>query len=95
MDMTKALLAAALAGFTVVAAHVAAQGTPPQTPPAGAPADARTHWAWRSRPGRGSRRRDVSGAAAPAGRSGADRARQGALRDHLQRLPRRSICAAA
>ena len=37
MDMTKAVLAAALAGFTVVAGHVAAQGTPPQAPPAGAP----------------------------------------------------------
>jgi cytochrome c oxidase cbb3-type subunit III len=37
MDMTKAFLAAALAGFTVVAGHVAAQGTPPQAPPAGAP----------------------------------------------------------
>ena len=35
MDMTKAFLAAALAGLTVVAGHVAAQGTPPQTPPAG------------------------------------------------------------
>jgi cytochrome c oxidase cbb3-type subunit 3 len=37
MDMTKAFLAAALAGFTVVAGHVAAQGTPPQAPPAGTP----------------------------------------------------------
>jgi cytochrome c oxidase cbb3-type subunit 3 len=37
MDMTRAFLAAALAGFTVVAGHVAAQGTPPQAPPAGAP----------------------------------------------------------
>ena len=37
MDMTKVFLAAALAGFTVVAGHVAAQGTPPQAPPAGAP----------------------------------------------------------
>lgn len=37
MDMTKAFLAAALAGFTVVAGHVAAQGAPPQAPPAGAP----------------------------------------------------------
>ena len=42
MDMTKGFLAAALAGLTVVAAHVAAQGAPqappPQAPPAGAPA---------------------------------------------------------
>jgi len=37
MDMTKAFLAAALAGFTVIAGHVAAQGGPPQTPPAGTP----------------------------------------------------------
>lgn len=37
MDVTKVFLAAALAGFTVVAGHVAAQGTPPQAPPAGAP----------------------------------------------------------
>ena len=37
MDMTKAFLAAALAGFTVVAGHVAAQGAPPQAPPAGTP----------------------------------------------------------
>jgi cytochrome c oxidase cbb3-type subunit 3 len=37
MTMTKGFLAAALAGFTVIAT-VAAQGTPPpQTPPAGAP----------------------------------------------------------
>jgi cytochrome c oxidase cbb3-type subunit 3 len=33
MQLTKALRAAALAGFTILAAHVAAQGTP-QTPPA-------------------------------------------------------------
>jgi cytochrome c oxidase cbb3-type subunit 3 len=34
MKMTNRLLAAALAGFTVIATHVAAQGTPPaQTPP--------------------------------------------------------------
>jgi cytochrome c oxidase cbb3-type subunit III len=38
MAMTKGFLAAALAGLTVVAAHVAAQGAPPQAPPAGAPA---------------------------------------------------------
>ena len=38
MDMTKGFLAATLAGLTVVAAHVAAQGAPPQTPLAGAPA---------------------------------------------------------
>ena len=88
MDMTKALLAAALAGFTVVAGHVAAQGTPPQTPPAGAPQTPATHWAWRSRPGRGSWRRDLSGAATAAGRSRTDRARQAALRDQLQRLSR-------
>ena len=31
--MSNRLLAAALAGFTVIAAHVAAQGTPPQLPP--------------------------------------------------------------
>ena len=37
MDMTKAFLAAALAGFTVIAGHVAAQGTPPQAPPVGTP----------------------------------------------------------
>jgi cytochrome c oxidase cbb3-type subunit 3 len=36
MEMTKAFLAAALAGFTVIASHVAAQG-PPQAPPAGTP----------------------------------------------------------
>ena len=32
MPLTNRLLAAALAGFTVIATHVAAQGTPPQTP---------------------------------------------------------------
>ena len=32
-------------------------------------ADARPYWAWRSRPGRGSWRRDISGAATAAGRS--------------------------
>jgi len=37
MHMTKGLLAMSLAGFTIVAAHVAAQGTPPQTPPAQQP----------------------------------------------------------
>ena len=37
MDMTKGILAAALAGFTVVAGHVAAQGVPPQAPPTGTP----------------------------------------------------------
>jgi len=36
MHMTKGLLAMSLAGFTIVAAHVAAQGTP-QTPPAQQP----------------------------------------------------------
>lgn len=38
MDMTKGFLAVALAGLTVVAAHVAAQGAPQGPPPAGAPA---------------------------------------------------------
>lgn len=38
MHVKKRFLAAALAGLTVVAAHVAAQGAPPQAPPAGAPA---------------------------------------------------------
>jgi cytochrome c oxidase cbb3-type subunit III len=33
MNMTKGVLAASLAGFTIIASHVAAQGTPPQTPP--------------------------------------------------------------
>src|SRR5436190_4588118 len=33
MTMTNRLLAAALAGFTVIATHTAAQGTPPHTPP--------------------------------------------------------------
>jgi cytochrome c oxidase cbb3-type subunit III len=33
MVLTNRLLAAALAGFTIVATHVAAQGTPPQPPP--------------------------------------------------------------
>jgi cytochrome c oxidase cbb3-type subunit III len=37
MDMAKAFLAGALAGFTVIAGHVAAQGGPPQAPPAGTP----------------------------------------------------------
>jgi len=37
MHMTKGLPAMSLAGFTIVAAHVAAQGTPPQTPPAQQP----------------------------------------------------------
>ena len=37
MAMTKGFLAAALAGLTMVAAHVAAQGAPPQAPPAGTP----------------------------------------------------------
>ena len=35
--MTRGLLAASLAGFTIIAAHVAAQGAPPQTPPAQPP----------------------------------------------------------
>ncbi len=35
--MTRGLLAASLAGFTIIAAHVAAQGAPPQTPPAQTP----------------------------------------------------------
>jgi cytochrome c oxidase cbb3-type subunit III len=34
MQMTKALRASALAGFTILAAHVAAQGTPQTPPPA-------------------------------------------------------------
>jgi cytochrome c oxidase cbb3-type subunit 3 len=39
MDMRKRLVAVALAGLTAAAAHVAAQGTPPQTPqPQGQPA---------------------------------------------------------
>ncbi len=33
MTMTKGILAAAMAGFTVIATHVAAQGPPAQTPP--------------------------------------------------------------
>jgi cytochrome c oxidase cbb3-type subunit III len=37
MNMTKGVLAASLAGFTIFASHLAAQGTPPQTPPAQAP----------------------------------------------------------
>jgi len=40
MHVKKRFLAAALAGLTGVAAHVAAQGAPAQTPPAGAPAGA-------------------------------------------------------
>jgi len=40
MALTNRLLAAALAGFTIVATHVAAQGTPPQTPPQTPPPDA-------------------------------------------------------
>lgn len=35
MDVKKGLCAAALAGLTLAAAHVAAQGAPPQAPPAG------------------------------------------------------------
>ena len=37
MDMTKAFLAAALAGFTVIASDVGAQGGPPQAPPPATP----------------------------------------------------------
>jgi cytochrome c oxidase cbb3-type subunit III len=37
MTMSNRLLATALAGLTVIAAHVAAQGTPPQQPPPAAP----------------------------------------------------------
>lgn len=40
MDVKQRFLAVALAGLTGVAAHVAAQGTPPQNPPAGPPAGA-------------------------------------------------------
>jgi cytochrome c oxidase cbb3-type subunit III len=37
MNMTRGFLAASLAGYTLVASHVAAQGTPPQAPPAQPP----------------------------------------------------------
>ena len=37
MNMTRGLLAALLAGYAIVASHVAAQGPPPQTPPAQPP----------------------------------------------------------
>jgi len=37
MNMTRGILAASLAGFTIIATHVAAQGTPPTAPPAPAP----------------------------------------------------------
>jgi cytochrome c oxidase cbb3-type subunit III len=40
MTMTNRLLAVALAGFTVIATHVAAQGQPPQTPPQAPPPNA-------------------------------------------------------
>jgi len=40
MTMTNRLLAVALAGFSVIATHVAAQGTPPQTPPQTPPPNA-------------------------------------------------------
>src|SRR5262245_6225353 len=38
MNMTRGFLAASLAGYTMVASHVAAQGPPQQTPPAQPPA---------------------------------------------------------
>src|SRR5262247_2430776 len=38
MNMTRGFLAASLAGYTIVASHVAAQGPPQQTPPAQPPA---------------------------------------------------------
>ena len=37
MPFTNGLVAAAFVGFTIIGAHVAAQGTPPPPPPAGAP----------------------------------------------------------
>ena len=37
MNMTRGLLAVSLAGLTIWTSHVAAQGTPPQTPPAQPP----------------------------------------------------------
>jgi len=40
MPLTNRFLAIALAGFTVIATHVAAQGTPPQTPPQTPPPNA-------------------------------------------------------
>ncbi len=40
MPLTTRLLAVALAGFTIISAHVAAQGPPPQTPPQTPPPNA-------------------------------------------------------
>lgn len=53
MDVKQRFLAVALAGLTGVAAHVAAQGAPTQTPPAGPPAGAPQTPAPAGRGGRG------------------------------------------
>ena len=97
MDMKKRFMAVALAGLTAVAAHVAAQGTPPQAPPAGGQPAAPQPPPPAGRGGGGRGQGGGRGVATfpaqqrPPGDPVLIETRQGALRGHLQRVPRADL----